>query len=86
MIYVYVIENETDVCGAWSTPEKAVKAYLDVDENGMVEWGNGRISIKEAVQKMLAADSDYPVISKVPINPPNSMPRWAGGICWYRDS
>lgn len=93
MKYVYIIENETDACGAWSTPEKAVEACFDINENGMVEWGNGCISMEEAVQKMSAVNSDYPIISKVPIDPPDSKPRWGNPaeaekrqFCWWRDS
>ena len=67
---VWVLNEETDVCGVWSTPEKAVRARFGVDDDGMVElsWSGPKMTLEAAVTKMTAPNSDYPYLTEVTID------------------
>ena len=88
MSFVYIIENETDACGAWTTPEKAVRAYFDgyIDDDDMVDGcgPNGElVSVEDAIRSMSDPCADYPVLTRVPLDNPKGG---YGSGCWYRDS
>ena len=88
MDFVYIVENERSASGAWSTPEKAVRATCNVDDNDMVEvWdldredmrGDGtiKVTIAEAIKRMTVPHGNYPILTKVPIDAEEP---------WFRDS
>ena len=80
---VYVIENETDVTGAWTTPEKAVRAYFKVDADDMIEDWKGSVSVEDKVKALLTPGGDYPILTAVPLD--GVKAGW-GGDCWTHDS
>ncbi len=81
---IYVIENETDVTGAWTTPEKAVRAYFKVSADDTVSpTFDSVMTVEEAVAKMTAPGADYPILTAVPLD--GVRAGW-GGDCWTRDS
>ena len=87
MQVVYVIENETDVTGAWTTPEKAIRAYYHdyIDDNDMISgdalYGKP-VSVEDMVESMSAPCSDYPILRRVPLD---GTKAGYGGDSWYRD-
>jgi len=80
--HIYVIVDETDVWGVWTTPEKAVKHVFKYDletENGITLRDgdqNKLFTINEAVEKMLEPGSDYPYIAKLKLNPTDANAVW----------
>ncbi len=88
MQFVYIIENETDATGAWTTPEKAVRAYYhdEIDDNDMIDdWGDGSkmVSVEDMIKTMSAPNADYPVLTRVRLDGAEAGYKNGG---WYRDS
>jgi hydrogenase maturation factor len=85
---MWVIQQEREVMGVWTTPEKAVCAYLGIGPDEVVDEGwFGAIlpgmTVSEVVEVMTAKYADYPILTKIPVDPRTTG---YGGEAWCRDS
>jgi hypothetical protein len=78
--HVYLVVYETDVSGAWTSPEEAVRFEFSY---GLKEEGGVRLShidkvltVEEAVEEMLKPNSDYPYLAKIKLDPSNDSEKW----------
>jgi hypothetical protein len=78
--YIYLIVHETDISGAWTTPEEAVRFKFshDIKEEGGIRFHFGAplLTVEEAIEKMLEPNSDYPYLAKIKLNPDNDSEKW----------
>lgn len=83
--HVYLVVYETDISGAWTSPEEAVRCEFsyDLKEEGGISLGDvfsdeakDLLTVEEAVEKMLKPNSDYPYLVKVKLNPANDSEKW----------
>ena len=75
MKFVYMIEDETLLDGAWTDPREAARRYI-----GFRKEPDPNLDVEEIIQdridkamEMLSDTSDFPKLVKVPVNPVGSL-------------
>lgn len=78
--HIYLVVYETDMSGAWTTPEEAVEHefnYSLKEEGGIYLSHTDKLfTTKEAIEQMLKPNCDYPYLAKVKLNPTNDSEKW----------
>ena len=87
---MWIIENESDVCGVWTTPEKAVTAYYGIPSDGGLSRADSTDTLQTGmspseVVKVLLANDDYPCLTKIPVDPVKVGVGLSPDDAWYRD-